>query len=243
VTAPLIAIAGRIGGPGKVARTPVIFGGRRYFDAVLRAGGMPAMLTPQSITDTEAEGLLRRFDGLVLMGGADVDPALYGEDPHDTVYGVNRENDDFELALVKAAVAIELPTLAICRGMQITNVALGGTLAQHLGDHGVLDDHAPQGFPAPPEGVIHAVEIESGSKLAKAVGADRTHGASYHHQAVSQLGSGLQVTARYEDGTIEAVELDRGWYVCVQWHPEDTAETDPEQQALFNALIEQAAAR
>ena len=243
VTKPLIALAGRIGPAGRVARVPVIFGGRRYFDAVLRAGGLPAMLTPQPLSDGDAKDLLSHFDGFVLMGGPDVDPSLFGQEQHPNVYGVNRENDDFEISLVRAAIDLDMPTLAVCRGMQVANVALGGTLVQHLDDHGLMDGHAPEGFPSAPEGVLHEVLVEEGSRLAKALGTDRPHGASYHHQALDRLGDGLIVTGRAEDGMVESVERDEGWFVAIQWHPEDTAHRDPQQQGLFDALVAQAQAR
>jgi putative glutamine amidotransferase len=240
---PLIALAGRIGAPGKVARTSVVYGGRRYFDAVLRAGGLPVMLSPEPLDHDQARELLGQFDGFVLLGGPDVDPVLYGQDPHPTVYGVNRESDEFEITLVQAAIETDLPTLAICRGMQVANVALGGTLHQHLGDHDVLGDHAPEGFPAPPEGILHPVAVEPGSRLAKAIGNERPHGASYHHQAIDQLGEGLVINARSEDGMIEGAEREDTWFVAIQWHPEDTAHHDDDQQHLFDALVEQALAR
>ena len=219
MTGPLIALAGRLGAAGKVARTPIIFGGRRYFDAVLRAGGLPVMVPFQPLTDDDARAMLAHFDGLVLLGGADVDPEIYGQEAHPTVYGVNRDADEFEMTLVRAALAIEMPTLAICRGMQIANVALGGTLHQHLGDHGIGDAHAPQGFPSPPEGVMHPVSIKAGTRLAKAIGTDRPHGSSFHHQSIDRLGEGLTISALAEDGVIEACEHETGWLVCVQCHP------------------------
>jgi putative glutamine amidotransferase len=240
---PLIAVAGRLGPAGKVARTPVVFGGRRYLEAVLRAGGQPVLITPQPLDEAGAKELLGRFDGLVLMGGPDVDPDLFGQHPHPKVYGVNREQDDFEIALVRAALAIELPTLAVCRGLQVANVALGGTLVQHLEHDEDTGTHAPDGFPAPPEGVVHPVDVAAGTLLAEALGTTAPHGASYHHQALDQLGDGLRVTAVGPDGVIEAAEYGSGWFVGVQWHPEDTAADDPEQQALFDTLVAEARQR
>jgi putative glutamine amidotransferase len=243
VRAPLIAISGRVGEAGRFARTPVIFGGRRYFDAVLRAGGIPVMVPVQPLDDAQARDLLARVDALVLTGGSDVDPEVYGQVAHRAVYGVNRESDEFEMALVRAAVDVDLAVLAICRGMQIVNVALGGTLHQHLGDHGLGDTHAPQGFPTPPEGVSHPVTVVAGSRLAKAIGTSRVSGASFHHQAIDRLGEGLRATATADDGVIEGCELTGGWLIGVQWHPEDTAESDREQQRLFAALIDEATER
>jgi len=129
---PLIAVAGRIAAAGRVSRSSIAFAGRVYLDAVLRAGGEPVTLSPRELRPEDAAELLSRFDGLVLMGGADVDPHLYGQTRQSHVYGVNTEQDHFEMALVHAAVEAKKPTLAVCRGIQLVNVALGGTLIQHI---------------------------------------------------------------------------------------------------------------
>jgi putative glutamine amidotransferase len=239
---PLVAIGGRIGAPGKVSRNPVAFAGRPYLDAVMRAGAEPVVLAPQELDHRTAMALLRRFDGLVLMGGSDVDPDLFGQVPHPKTYGVNRENDEIEMALALAAIELELPTLAICRGMQVANVALGGTLHQHLADAGIADliEHGPPGFPAPPDGVLHEIRVDAGTKLAKALDVEVIVGASYHHQAVAGVADGFRVTAVASDGVIEAMEHETGWFIGVQWHPEDTAATDPVQQRLYDIFVEQA---
>ena len=242
---PLIAVAGRIGAAGKVSRIEVSYAGRRYLDAVIRAGAEPVTLAPRALTAQEAVGLLGRFDGLLLMGGADVDPALYGQPRHDRTYGVDRRNDDFEIALCQAAAILELPTLAVCRGMQVANVAFGGTLHQHLEDVATAVEvtHGPRGFPAPPEGVLHPLELAPGSLLAKALdGHDTPPAISYHHQAVDRLGAGFSASAWAHDGHVEAMERDSGWFVCLQWHPEDTAEVDPAQQRIYDAFVDQARA-
>lgn len=236
---PLVAVPAGIGEAGKVARIEVAFAGRRYLAAIEQAGAIPVVLPPEALSDAEAAHLLGRFDAMVLLGGPDVAPQAYGQEPHPSVYGVNIERDRFEMHMVRAAVALELPTLAICRGMQVANVALGGTLIQHLGDvEGLTVDHAPHGFPAPPEGVLHEVELEPGSRIAKAMGSERVVGASYHHQALDRLADGLVVTGRSADGIIEAVEHERGWFVATQWHPEDTVPTDQAQRDLFRGLID-----
>jgi putative glutamine amidotransferase len=239
---PLVAIGGRIGAPGKVSRNPVAFAGRPYLDAVMRAGAEPVVIAPQALDGRAATALLRRFDGLVLMGGSDVDPTLFGQEPHPKTYGVNRENDEIEMALARAAAELELPTLAICRGMQIANVAFGGTLHQHLADVGIagLLEHGPPGFPAPPDGVLHEIQVEAGTRLAKALETELFAGASYHHQAVAELADGFRTTAVAADGVIEAVEHDNGWFIGVQWHPEDTAPMDRVQQRLYDVFVEQA---
>src|SRR5690606_1304167 len=125
-----------------VSRSAISFAGRRYLDAIARAGGEAITLTPREMRHEEAVALLRRFDALVLMGGNDVDPHLYGQSRHEQVYGVVPEQDHFEIALVHAAIDLGLPTLAVCRGAQIVNVALGGSLVQHLGEVPGVIDHA-----------------------------------------------------------------------------------------------------
>jgi putative glutamine amidotransferase len=239
----LIAVAGRIGAAGKVSRTEVAFAGRRYLDAIRRGHGEPVTLTPRRMTLPEAERLLGRFDGVVLMGGADVDPARYGQAPHASVYGVNEEQDDFEFVLLQAAARMQFPTLAVCRGLQAANVCFGGTLIQHLGDRDDLVDHAPQGFPAPPEGVLHSIDLVAGSRIATLMGESSVKGASYHHQAIDRLADDLIATGYSTDAIIEVVEHRDDWLVGVQWHPEDTAEHDNAQQRLFNNFIAWAAGR
>jgi len=242
---PLIAVAGRIGAAGKVARIEIAYSGLRYLDAVLRAGGEPVTLAPRPLTQEQATEVLARFDGLVLMGGADVDPALYGQDPHHRTYGVDRRIDEFEISLARAAADADIPTLAVCRGMQVCNVAFGGTLHQHLDDveTSVAVAHGPTEFPKPPEGVEHPIDVLPGSLLAKALDGHTTPPAiSYHHQAVDRLGAGFTATAWSDDGHVEAMERDHGWFVCLQWHPEDTAGVDPSQQRIYDAFVEQARA-
>jgi putative glutamine amidotransferase len=175
--------------------------------------------------------ILSRVDALVMVGGADIDPGLYGADAHPQTDGVNRRQDSFELALLGAAIADDIPVLAICRGMQVLNVVCGGTLVQHLPDLPSIGAHRK---------VHHEVHLATGSLVADAIGATEVCGHSVHHQAVDRLGEGLRVTGRAADGTIEAVELERGWVVGTQWHPEDTALDDAQQSALFDALIAQA---
>jgi len=173
------------------------------------------------------------------MGGADVDPHLYGQQRHPQVYGVNAEQDHFEMALIHAANEMRLPTLAVCRGIQLVNVALGGTLIQHIGDVPGAVQHAPGKFPAGQEYVLHDVDISPRTRLSKAVGATKVNVASFHHQGIDVVGKGLKVVARSADGLVEGLEhtgRDR-WLIGVQWHPEDTAATDPYQQNLYDALI------
>jgi putative glutamine amidotransferase len=236
---PPIAIAGRVAAAGRVSRSAISFAGRVYLDAVLRAGGEPLTLSPRELRHDEALQLLKGFKALVLMGGADVDPHLYGQQRQPHVYGVNPEQDHFEMALVHAAIEMRLPTLAVCRGIQLVNVALGGTLIQHIGDIPGVVQHAPGKFPAGQDYALHDVDISPRTKLSKAVGATKVNVASFHHQGIDVVGKGLKVVARSADGLVEGLEhtgRDQ-WLIGVQWHPEDTASTDPCQQNLYDALI------
>jgi putative glutamine amidotransferase len=209
---------------------------RRYADRVAEAGGVPVLLPPVPGIE-DAVGAL---DGLLLSGGGDIDPARYGAEPDPHTGTVRPERDAAEFALLGAAMSLRLPVLGICRGMQVINVALGGTLHQHLPDVVGHDGHAP----VPGAFGAHEVRVPPGSRLSEILGG---HGAdltlstpTHHHQAVDKLGSGLTATAWAEDGTVEAVELgpgaDAAFAVAVQWHPE--AGDDP---SLFRALV--AAAR
>lgn len=200
--------------------------GRGYFQAVVRAGGVPLILPPIVEAIGNVGSLLDRVDAVVLHGGGDVDPRRYGHDPADEVYGIVHEHDEVELAVVREALERDLPMLAICRGMQVLNVALGGTLVQHIGN----DDHWFRS---------HPVTVEADSHIARAVGSTRVRAChSVHHQALDRLGAGLRIVGRADDGTTEAVEMDgRRWVVAPQWHPEDTAHDDEQQQALFDALV------
>ena len=199
-----------------------------YFRAVERAGGIPLMLPPIPGLVDDVPALLSRCDAVVFHGGGDVDPRRYGQEPTaEALYGIVPEHDQMELAMVSAAIDADLPVLAICRGLQVLNVALGGTLIQDIG----TEDHWKQ---------FTAVELEPGSRIAKAMGTDapsRCH--CVHHQALDRLGDGLKVVGR-NDGWIHAVELEPArWIVGSQWHPEDSDDTDPEQQSLFDELIRQ----
>jgi putative glutamine amidotransferase len=232
-------VAGRVAGWSDSAEAVPT----QYLAALRRAGTHPAAIGgTDAFALSEVDALLRPWAGLLLCGGADVDPACYGEAPHPSVYGVDRGRDELELALVRAALDRHLPVLAICRGIQVLNVALGGTLVQHLPDHGGLIAH---GVPAgTPSRVTHPVEVTPGSRLSISLGeASRIDSCvSIHHQAIGRLAPGLVVTARSSDGLVEAAESasTAGWCVAVQWHPERSAAVDPAQQAIFDGFAEAA---
>jgi gamma-glutamyl-gamma-aminobutyrate hydrolase PuuD len=202
-----------------------------------RAGAVPVVLPPTVLADEQdAADVIAPFAGLVLSGGADIDPRRYGQDPHPSVYGMDEVSDRFEFALVDAAMERAIPILAICRGHQLLNVALGGTLDQHITDRPGLLVH---GDPAsgPDGGVDHEVSVEAGTMLAEALGTTRCTGRSHHHQAIDELAPKADATAWSDDGVLEGFELPDGWVVSVQWHPEATAGDDPVQQRLFDTFV------
>jgi gamma-glutamyl-gamma-aminobutyrate hydrolase PuuD len=186
-----------------------------YSAEVAAAGGVPVLLPPASPDEAAAECALDAVAGLVLPGGADVDPARYGAAPDPQTGAPRTDRDAWELLLLRAALARGVPVLAICRGMQVLNVALSGTLVQHLPDLVGSDDHCP----TPGVHGRHEVRLEPDSRVGELLGPSATV-ATYHHQAVAELGSGLAATGWAEDGVVEAVELEDGWVVGVQWHPE-----------------------
>ncbi|MFI1396654.1 gamma-glutamyl-gamma-aminobutyrate hydrolase family protein [Streptomyces sp. NPDC020681] len=180
-----------------------------YPRLVQAAGGLAAMLPPDD--QSAAEAAVSRLDGLVIAGGPDVEPVRYDADPHPRTGPPARARDAWELALIRAALAAGTPLLGICRGMQLLNVALGGTLVQHLDGHveevGVFGTHAVKPVP----GTLYASIVPESTQVP-----------TYHHQAVDRLAPSLAPSAHAEDGTVEAVELpgDAGWVLGVQWHPE-----------------------
>jgi len=205
-----------------------------YLDAVLRAGGQPVI-----VNDTrDPKDLLARVDALVLTGGPDVDPSRYGETAHPSVYGVDSADDDFECALAEAALVRSVPTLAICRGIQVLNVARGGTLHQHIPDDPGVPRHGEPGVAGGAR--QHEVTLESESLVAEVMESTRVTASCHHHQAIAHLGDGLRVVGRADDGIVEALELDGAFLLAVQWHPEDTAADDRAQQRLFDALVNRA---
>ncbi|MCL4303279.1 MAG: gamma-glutamyl-gamma-aminobutyrate hydrolase family protein [Anaerolineae bacterium] len=207
-----------------------------YIEAVRRAGGIPVLLPPGESYQDE---LLTLLDGVILTGGGDVDPTHYEGTTHEALEDIDPERDASEINLAKLIVALELPALSICRGAQVLNVALGGTLIEHLPDEvGGEVEHRT----TPPGYTYHSVTIETGSRLAAVVGQAEVASNSWHHQAVRQLAPGLKTVAFAPDGTIEAVEMpNHPWLIAVQWHPESLAATDPAHQKIFDALVEAAA--
>jgi putative glutamine amidotransferase len=209
-----------------------------YVEAVRGAGGVPVLLPPG---ERRPERMLASLDALVLSGGGDLDPACHGGGEHESVYFVCPERDEFEVELVRAALGAGLPLLAICRGMQVLNVALGGDV--HL--------HAPDVFGAEvahresqDAHTHHGVELAPDSVLGALLGARIERVASWHHQAVNRLGEGLRATGWAADGLVEAVELDGAPQVlAVQWHPELSLGRDSPQRALLSGFLDFARGR
>lgn len=218
------------------ARWPACATNETYI-AALRSVGLRPVLLPVTEDGAEVAGLVESFGGVVLPGGGDVDPARYGAERHPKTYGIDAERDAFEAALIAGARRLRLPMLAICRGIQVWNVACGGDLVQHVPD---LPDAAVHGARVSEPAPAHPVTVVPGSRLASAVGVSEIPSTtSLHHQAVGRVGAGLEVTARSPDGLVEAVEppaADPWWAVGVQWHPEVTALDDPLQRRLFSAF-------
>lgn len=195
-----------------------------YADAVEAAGGLPVLLP----TSDGAFLALDRLDGLVMTGGSDVDPQRYGAEPHPAVYGIDPERDRVDTGLVLGAIRRNLPVLAICRGLQVLNVALGGTLIQHLDPEGG-DTHA--NWEIDVTTLAHDATFTAGSLAEACYGATCAVN-SLHHQAADRLGDGLVATGRASDGTVEAIELPGRRLLAVQWHPE-LAVTHPEASFLW----------
>ncbi|MDX6452714.1 MAG: putative glutamine amidotransferase [Gaiellaceae bacterium] len=199
-----------------------------YVRAVTRAGGVPLLVPPGAAYDETLDSV----DGLVFSGGSDLDPELYGEEAHPETDGWVRERDDFELGLMQAALARDVPLLAICRGSQVLNVALGGDLEQHVPDRVNTNVHKE----TPGVFADHDVAVLPETRLASILG-DRTDVKSHHHQGYGELGAGLREAARAPDGTVEALEDPaRRFTLGVLWHPEEG-----EDLALFEALVREAA--
>jgi putative glutamine amidotransferase len=230
---PIIAIPGRFSSSASAHRHRALTTARALSELVLAAGGEPVTVhpwAPGGAVTPEAVGERLSFvDGVLLPGGGDLSPARYGQDTaHDEVYDVDDEQDAFDLAVAEWAIATGVPLLAVCRGMQVVNVALGGDLEQHMAQ--------------PHRHLVHEVAIDDGTVLAASIGS-QVAASCYHHQRVQRLGDGLVPVAYASDGTVEALARpdSPGWFLAVQWHPEDTFTTDPDQVDAVRALV--AAAR
>lgn len=233
---PRIVIPARFSASASALRYRADVAATKLVHAVYEAGGEPLVLhpvVPPGVARAALDELVRDrigvADGVLLPGGGDLAAQWAGQRPHPAEYDVDLEQDAFDLALARVALADEVPLLAVCRGLQAVNVVRGGTLVQDMteslgGDHRHL---------------VHDVKIEGGSPLGAIVAGEQLSISCYHHQGIERLGTGLHPVAHAADGTTEAVVIEGhpAWFLGVQWHPEDTADTDPDQFAIFRALI------
>jgi putative glutamine amidotransferase len=231
--------------PGDVGRIPL-----HYVHAVRAAGGIPEILSayelhpdevpPEGLTirtsvDPDDRSLLDGVAGLILSGGGDVDPALYGQEPHPRISNVNPLRDRLESTLADVAIQRDLPFLAICRGMQLLNVYLGGTLEQHLAD---VPDRLPHDRDRPRVEAVHRVKLKEDSLLSQCLGSAETGVNSHHHQALDRVAAPLREIGWAEDGVLEAVEsTEHSWIVGVQWHPEVMAPVHHDQAHIFACFV------
>ena len=231
---PLIAIPARFSSSAAALRYEAEVSARKLVEAVYAAGGEPLSVHPAApggvVSEADVAQRLGYADGVLLPGGGDLHPVHYGGAQHESLYDMDLEQDAFDLAVARWSLQAGRPLLAICRGIQVVNVAMGGTLVQDMPRH---HRHVRSELALKPDTAVHG-----------ALGQDMVTISCYHHQAVDRLGAGLHPAASSRDGVIEAIELAdprHSWLLAVQWHPEDTAADDPAQQRLFGALVSAAA--
>ena len=235
---PLLAIPARFSASASALRYAAEVSSRNLVEAVYRAGGEPLMVHPAGQSDPalDDEVAVRLWwaDGVLLPGGGDLAAQWSGQVEHPSLYDVDLVQDAFDLAVARVALAGGLPLLAICRGTQVVNVTLGGTLIQDMDEQGGPVGHHRHHR--------HHVAVSPGT-LAESVIGDTVEASCYHHQALAELGRGLAVAARAEEGVIEAVERPGapGWFLGVQWHPEDRYAEDPKHLAIFESFVAAAA--
>lgn len=231
---PLIGITSReLVSPN--SSSPLIGAGRRYIDAIRAAGGIPVLI-PLGSSPTEVAQILAHLDGVLLSGGEDVDPKLYGEGAIAQIGDISHQRDESEIAATQIAFARDLPLLGICRGLQVANVALGGSLYQDIATQiPSAYNHSVNQW----EDLSHEIKIEPTSKLAHILKAQELAVNTLHHQSAKIIAPELQITARSNDGVIEALEAsDRKFFICVQSHPEALwQKVDPRWAELFRAFI------
>ncbi len=226
--------------PGYMQENNKLYLGQGYVNGVIKAGGLAAVL-PLCAEESLAESILDTVDGILFSGGADLDARSFGEENMKCVGKISPERDRFELLLARKAIARKMPVLGICRGLQLLNVVLGGTLHQDIytsqAQGGILKhwQEAPDWYP------IHDIRIKAGSRLHNIYGTETLGVNSFHHQAVKEIGNGLSIVAASSDGITEAIEgTDSNFIVAVQWHPEDMWQENPVHLRIFEAFIAEA---
>lgn len=234
---PRIVIPARFSASASALRYAAEVASRNLVEAVYAAGGEPLVIHPDApggvADDAEVAARLAVADGVLLPGGGDLAAHWSGQSAHPSLYDVDDEQDAFDLAVARVCLARGIPLLAVCRGLQVVNAARGGTVVQDMGErNGGMRHHRHR---------LHSVSVDEGTVLFDATGA-KLEASCYHHQCLADLGDGMEVVARAEEGVIEAVEIPsaEGWFLGVQWHPEDTWSTDPQQLGVFVALVQAA---
>jgi putative glutamine amidotransferase len=216
--------------------SPVSQLGQAYTAAIEKEGGI-ALIIPVGIDESSLAELLPRLDGILFSGGGDIDPALFDGNPHPRVYGISAKRDALEIELIKKALSADKPLLAICRGIQVLNVAMGGTLFTHIQDQrdqSLKHDWFPD-FPR--DKLAHTIRLTPRSKLHQIYGTDEIRVNSLHHQGLAEIGLGLRATGFAPDDLVEGVEVEGASFaIGVQWHPE-CLPNDPGSQALFRAFV------
>lgn len=235
---PRIVVPARFSTSASALRYAAEVTSRNLVEAVWAAGGEPLVVHPHApgdraddVLDAEVAERLAVADGVLLPGGGDLGAHHSGQQPHATLYDVDDEQDAFDLAVARVSLARGIPLLAVCRGLQVVNAERGGTLVQDMDEtYGEMRHHRHR---------VHRIEVEAGSLLSGVVG-DEVESSCYHHQCLDRLGEAMTVVARSEEGVVEGVEIPdaAGWFLGVQWHPEDTWATDPQQLAVFRALVD-----
>lgn len=247
VRRPLIAVPARFSASASALRHRAEVAARALVESVYAAGGEPLLVHPHApdgvVAEAEVRERLAFADGVLLPGGGDLAGRWSGQGEHETLYDVDEEQDAFDLAVARVCLQDGVPLLAVCRGLQVVAVALGGRLVQDMTELAASAD-SPGPAAADHRHRVHTVTVDPGSSLAQVV-PPSLEVSCYHHQCVGRPGEGMVVAARAEDGTPEAFTIPtaRGWFLGVQWHPEDTAATDPVQAAVFAAFVRAAAGR
>ena len=216
---------------------PIIHLLRTYVDATIAAGGVPVII-PSELSATDWQVLYAKLDGVILSGGADIDPKIFNGEEHPSVYDIDAERDALEMAIVRQVVEDKKPFLAICRGFQALNVALGGTLYTHVADQFSNQLEHDPAKDNPRDYLAHEIKVEEGTQLAEILGEPILKVNSWHHQGVKDIPPMLKVTAHASDGLVEGMEIPtHPFAIAVQWHPEWMPEV-PAMQNLFKRFID-----